>query len=304
MSTINMTKHLRKQGLNKTTLHEAEVVNNKDPDRLGRIRVRIKELHQGIKDEHLPWCIPRFGHIDGAKGGDDVGRSGTFYVPKKGTKVLVEFQDGNPHYPIWHGYTVDDKSRLKETNKNYPDRAIVRFSSGAFVMYDSKTNELFVHNPGDLHMIVQGDVEMNVHGNMQEVCHTQKSGIDKYFTGDKDLPIGATSQKQNKKTNFQGLGKKSGSGNRHLHIEGDYTIKVNGDMITKVKGDYRLETEGKVSIKSKGDVDVQSKGDISNTSKKSINQNAASDINLNADGEINLTAAGAITLTGSTINLN
>jgi len=242
---INLAKSFKKQGLNKSTLHEGVVVENKDPDKLGRIRVRIKELHEGIKDEHLPWCIPRFGHPNGAKGGDDLDRTGTFFVPKKKNKVLVEFQDGDPHYPIWHGYTVDDKSRLKETNKNYPDRAIVRFSTGAFMLIDTKTNEIFLHNPGDMYMIVQGDLETNVHGNVQEVCHTEKNkAIDSYYLNDKELPIQQASQHQEKKVNFKGLGKKSKSGNRHVVVEGDYTMTINGDRIIEIKGNDVLKVKG------------------------------------------------------------
>jgi hypothetical protein len=259
--TMNLTKFFKPQGVGKFTSHEAVVVDNKDKDRLGRIKVRIKELHQGIEDEHLPWCIPKFGHADGAKGKDAFDRSGTFYVPKKGTKVLVEFQDGNPHYPVWKGYTVDDTTRLKEMNKNYPDRACLRFSTGAFIIIDTKTNEVMIHNPGDMHLIIQGDIEQSVHGNMQETTHSSKDkAIDSYLRSDKELPVGEAKQHQEKKVNFKGLGKTTKSGNRHIHVGGDYTLYVEGDRITHVDGDDTTIVKGNKITKVQGYFDTTVQG--------------------------------------------
>lgn len=241
MSTTNLTKHLVKQGVNKTTLHEAVVVDNKDPDKLGRIKARIKELHQGIEDKHLPWAIPLFGHADGAKGGKDFDRSGTFYVPKKGHKVLIRFQDNDVHHPIWSGYTVDDKTRLMEMNKNYPDRACVRFSNGSFIIIDTHSHELFIHNAGDLYTITQGDMETNNLGNVQHVVgKSQGTAIDKYFTNDKELPVKDTKQHQEKKVKWKGLGSGSKSGNYHVEVEGDYTVHVKGNRIVHIDGTDEL----------------------------------------------------------------
>jgi len=285
----NLTKTLKKQGVSKNTAHEGIVVDNEDPDQLGRIRVRIKELNQNIEDKHLPWCIPKFAHVDGAKGGDDFDRSGTFFVPKKKTKVLVEFQDGDPHFPIWRGYTVDEKTKLKETNKNYPNRAIVRFSNGMFILVDTKTNEVFIHNPGDTHLIVQGDMEQHVFGNVQETCHdSQSKAIDNYFLNDKDLPIKEAKQSQQKKTNFKGLGKKSGSGNRHVHVKGDYTLKIEGDRITEITGNDTTKVRGNKTTEVQGNMSVKVKGQYS----------------LDVSGTATMKAGGILTLKGSLIKIN
>ena len=246
--TVNLTKHFTKQGPNKNTSHEAIVVDNNDPDELCRITCRIQELHQGIEDKYLPWCIPKFGHADGAKGGDHFDRSGTMYIPKKGTKVLVEFQDGDPHYPVWSGYTVDDTTKLKEISENYPDRAIVRFSTGAFMLIDTKTNEVFFHNPGDTYKIVQGDVEQDVYGDMQFVVGgSQGKSVDSYFTGNDAFPVKAAKQSQTKNVDWKGLGE-SGSGNFHVEVTGDYTMHVGGNRIVHIDGDDTLVVGGKQDI--------------------------------------------------------
>lgn len=254
----NIHRNFEKQGLNADIEYEAIVVDNNDPDKLGRIRARIEHINEGIKDEHLPWAIAYFGHVDGAKGGDVRERSGVFFVPKKGTKVFIRFQDGNPHYPIWRGYVVDDKTRLKETNKHYPDRALVRFSNGSMVLIDTKSNELFIHSRGDMNLVVQGDLHTNVHGNVQEKCAMSKGkAIDPYILGDKEMPISEFDISQTKNMTFEGLEDHTPTGNKHIYVENDYTIKVDGDYTTEVKGNYKLKVKGKFLTEVVGTTDFK-----------------------------------------------
>jgi Type VI secretion system/phage-baseplate injector OB domain/Gp5 C-terminal repeat (3 copies) len=289
---MNLAKTFKPQGVGKFTKHEGVVKDNKDPDKLGRIKVKVKELTEGIDDKDLPWAIPLFAHVDGALGGDEFKRSGTFFVPRIGTKVLVEYQDGDPHHPIYSGYTVDDKSKLKEVKKNYPDRSIIRFSNGTFILLDVKTNECIIHSPGDMDIIVQGDVNTHVHGNMQEICADSKDkAIDKYFTGDKDWPIGEAKQSQSKNVKFQGLGKTDGSGNRHLTVTGDYTMKIDGDRITKIKGNDTTTIKGNQTTTIEGTQTLTVKGDVTETLEKNWTATVGSDAQLTVSGKLTMKAS-------------
>ena len=219
-------------------------------------------LHQGIEDTMLPWAIPKFSHVDGAKGGDAFDRSGTFYVPKIGTKVLIEYQNGDPHYPVWKGYTVDDTTTLKEIVKNYPNRAIERFSTGAFMMIDTSTNEVWFHNPGDTYKIIQGDLEQDAYGDVQFVIgNSQSNGIDPYFTGEDALPVKKAQQSQKKKVKWKGLGS-HGSGNLHIEVLGDYTMKVQGNRIVEIAGDDILKVGGDQIIRVGGNIDMTAGGNL------------------------------------------
>ena len=324
--TVNLTKLFKKQGLDKSTSHEAVVVNNDDTKSgsstdsdssggsgdsssggssdgsqptvgLGRIQARITGIHEGIEDKMLPWAIPKYAHVDGAKGGDDFDRSGTFYVPKVGTKVLIEYQDNDPHYPVWSGYTVDDTTALKEISKNYPNRAIMRFSTGAFMMIDTQTNETWIHNPGDMYMIVQGDVEMDVFGNMQEVVGKLKGkAIDPYFLDDENLPIKEAEQSQTNNVEYLGLGTPSKSGNRHIQTDGDLTMRIGGNRIVIIEGDDTLTVKGKQTIT----VD----GDIVTNGGKNIELNADGAVKITAGSDIKMEANGTLSCKASNIFLN
>lgn len=71
--------------------HRGVVVNNIDPMMLGRVQVMVPDVSPGLSSWALP-CAPTGG----------VGH-GLFSVPSIGAAVWVEFEHGDPDYPIWVG---------------------------------------------------------------------------------------------------------------------------------------------------------------------------------------------------------
>ena len=72
--------------------YRGEVVNPLDPQGLGRIQVSVPGVLGSAK---LAWAMPCF---PGAGPG-----VGIFAIPPMGAKVWVEFERGDPDYPIWSG---------------------------------------------------------------------------------------------------------------------------------------------------------------------------------------------------------
>jgi uncharacterized protein involved in type VI secretion and phage assembly len=72
------------------------VADNKDPDKLGRLKLKIPrvlgESEEAITDWAWP-CLP-FGGL---------AEQGRVFVPEIDAKVWVEFEEGNPDLPIWVG---------------------------------------------------------------------------------------------------------------------------------------------------------------------------------------------------------
>lgn len=175
MSILNLAKDMgAAQGLSKEYKYEAVVVNNDDSKTdipyTCRIQARIPILFDGIEDDHLPWAIASFNHLDGA-----TKDSGQAFVPKIGSKVFITFQEGRESHPIWSGYTIDKTTVLEEMKHNYPDRIVhYKLKNKAIAVHDTKTNELFIRNPGDLKIYIDGDVEMTVTGNVKEVIKGNK----------------------------------------------------------------------------------------------------------------------------------
>ncbi|MGZ5441109.1 MAG: phage baseplate assembly protein V [Thermoanaerobaculia bacterium] len=68
------------------------VVNNIDPLQMGRIMASVPGIGNGIPTTWAMPCVPITGR-----------QAGTYVVPQIGTGVWIEYEQGDPEYPIWTG---------------------------------------------------------------------------------------------------------------------------------------------------------------------------------------------------------
>lgn len=87
--------------------YRAFVVDNEDPDNMNRLQLRIPHLNELADDS--TWAWPKGLH--GANG------NGMQVLPQRGDMVWVEFEYGNPDYPIWSfaGYGENEKPKEFKT---------------------------------------------------------------------------------------------------------------------------------------------------------------------------------------------
>jgi uncharacterized protein involved in type VI secretion and phage assembly len=72
--------------------YRATCINNIDPMMLGRIQVMVPDVSEVIPTSWATPCFPVTGI-----------QNGVFTVPSIGAGVWIEFEQGNPDYPIWVG---------------------------------------------------------------------------------------------------------------------------------------------------------------------------------------------------------
>ena len=72
--------------------YRGTVLNNIDPMQIGRLMVQVPDVGGLIPSS---WAMPCFT-ITGKQMGANI-------IPQIGTGVWVEFEQGNPDYPIWSG---------------------------------------------------------------------------------------------------------------------------------------------------------------------------------------------------------
>jgi uncharacterized protein involved in type VI secretion and phage assembly len=72
--------------------YRGTVLNNVDPMQMGRIMVQVPDVSNVLPSSWAMPCVP-FAGI----------QNGFFAVPTIGSGVWVEFEQGNPDYPIWTG---------------------------------------------------------------------------------------------------------------------------------------------------------------------------------------------------------
>jgi len=75
--------------------YRGTVVDNKDPERKGRIQVEVPDVLGLVPTTWAEACIPLTGPTGSPMG--------VFLLPPIGAAVWVEFEQGDPDYPIWVG---------------------------------------------------------------------------------------------------------------------------------------------------------------------------------------------------------
>ncbi len=68
------------------------VTDNDDPNGLGRIRVKVQDV---LGDQESGWALPALPYA-----GNGVG---LYLIPPTNAFVWVEFEHGDPDYPVWTG---------------------------------------------------------------------------------------------------------------------------------------------------------------------------------------------------------
>ena len=84
----------------------------------GRIKIRIDELHRGLKDYELPWQLPESGFNN---------LFGNFQVPQRGQTILINFLNGDIHRPVYNPNNVTYKVRPYMNLKELKDTKIYDF---------------------------------------------------------------------------------------------------------------------------------------------------------------------------------
>jgi uncharacterized protein involved in type VI secretion and phage assembly len=72
--------------------YRGTVLNNVDPMQIGRIQAMVPDVSTLLPTSWALPCVPVAGK-----------QMGTYFVPQVGAGVWIEFEQGNPDYPVWVG---------------------------------------------------------------------------------------------------------------------------------------------------------------------------------------------------------
>ena len=116
--------------------YRGEVVDNADPDDLGRVKVKVPRL---THDEELGWALPAFPY-----GG--ASEQGFFAVPDVGASIWVEFEGGDLSYPIWSGTWYGDNEIPEGADFN---QKIWKTSTGHKIVLDDDGGTIEITDSND-----------------------------------------------------------------------------------------------------------------------------------------------------------
>jgi uncharacterized protein involved in type VI secretion and phage assembly len=126
------------------------VTNNKDPDGLGRVRVRFP-VRESNDDSY--WA--RIATLMGGKG------RGTVFLPEVGDEVLVAFDQGNAEHPYVIGSLWNGEDKPPETNSDGKNNIRkIRSRSGHEILFnddaDTKQEKVVIRTKAG-HVIILDD---------------------------------------------------------------------------------------------------------------------------------------------------
>src|SRR5436309_3371122 len=105
--------------------YSGEVTDNVDPQQLGRIKVRVPSVFGLDLEVMARPCMP-YGH---------------FFIPHVGCKVWVEFEAGDPNFPLWVGAWYPSGGPPAEAAQTPPDNRVIQTPSGHTIEIQDKSGE-------------------------------------------------------------------------------------------------------------------------------------------------------------------
>jgi uncharacterized protein involved in type VI secretion and phage assembly len=129
------------------------VVDAKDPDQLGRVRLCIPSV---LGDQTSGWALPcvPFGGLPS---------QGFFAVPEVDAQVWVEFEEGDLARPIWSGTFWQQKGDTPpDAQKNEPTTRVLQTPSGHVIQLDDEDGKerIRLHHKGGAEVLLdeQGSI--------------------------------------------------------------------------------------------------------------------------------------------------
>ncbi len=111
------------------------VTDVNDPRMIGRIKAMVPDV---MGDRESGWAMPSVPF-----GGDGMG---FFALPKVGAGVWIEFECGDPDYPIWSGCWFGSKAEvppvlLMERPKSPPKKVLLKTEGGHSILLDDTSGK-------------------------------------------------------------------------------------------------------------------------------------------------------------------
>jgi len=119
------------------------VKNNNDPTHRGRVKVEVPAVLDNLQVWALP-CLPYTGK-----------NAGLYSIPEPGADVWVEFEGGDPSYPIWTGgFWADNELPIDEQQTEAtPSLRMIRSEKGLMISFNDKSEILTISDQNGKNMV-------------------------------------------------------------------------------------------------------------------------------------------------------
>ncbi len=290
--------------------YRAKVVNNKDPDKYGRIILWIPVTMPEISEDKGIWARPANNSVGGRNMEElsDQHFMGSSFIPKKGSWVLIFFDDGNINKPYYVcGLDIENTKVLPENQlgSNYEHKwTIFKSHEGRTIHISDDPEDQRVEITGKKRQLTINDASGDTESvypiifNQNTILLDERDGKEKLliqtYKGDY-IHVDIDSRKLQCKFESDIIIESGASihitAKDNIRIEaGDemYQESVRGPTYRKAKMNIHDETEAAYHSKSKKVTNIESTtSNINIKASKVINQESGTDFNIKSGAILN-----------------
>lgn len=138
-----------------TQIYIGVVVDNNDPEKLGRCRIRVFNIFDTIPEHHIPWAVPDFDFIGSNKG--------SFIVPPVGCIVSVYFDRGEIYLPRYTNKVLNTQQLPSRKDVDYPDNMVFfeTDNGDSFELNRRRRTATYTHSSGT-QIFINADGSVNI----------------------------------------------------------------------------------------------------------------------------------------------
>jgi hypothetical protein len=135
------------------------VTDNDDPTDRGRVKVRVPAVLQELEVWAMP-CLPYTGN-----------NVGVYMIPEPDAGVWVEFEAGDPSFPIWTGgYWVNDElPKQHDGNRATPPIRMIRSQQGLQLSFNDDSEIITISDKDGKNIITVEQGKIRLGSNMKVV---------------------------------------------------------------------------------------------------------------------------------------
>ena len=267
----------------------ARVVDNKDPEQLGRIRVQFLWQELTTPDRYSPWL-----RITQPHGGDD---KGFYFIPEIGEEVMVGFENGNAEKPyvigtLYHGTQrpgrqwPDNSNNVKaiRTRNGHTVEIHDEGPGGYIRIYDyQKENYILTYSTDEKLIKLESTGNIELYAQNDIIMH---AGHDINASADNDVFIAAGHDMQ--RTADNDIREHAGN-DRSTNIDHNDSLNVSENQFIKI-GDNRDDQIAHKLQVSAENIRVEADKQLLEYSQ-THHQKAENEMALNAGQKIDIKAA-------------
>ncbi|MBN8682915.1 MAG: hypothetical protein J0L99_09680 [Chitinophagales bacterium] len=193
---------------------QAEVLENHDPEGMGRVRVQFP--WQKSNNEKTPWIRQA---APGSGGG-----YGYYYVPEKGDQVFIAFEHNNPDKPYVLGGLYHGKAKPKDASDADNNKKILQTKSGNKILLDDSGTIEIISGANTI-ILTKGKITIKTDGDFELSAKNIKLDASENLT-----LLGATVSLEGNDTTLSGKTTNTVK-SPSMTIEGETTISMSGGII-------------------------------------------------------------------------